>query len=148
MPITTEVLTFAAGDVGAEVVSKLCAGLVDQGVLVRRRNKTEYAFSLSDAVNIEAANPQKTAKFIEEVGARFVVNDPDSALLTKFAGAGTPFIVVIDGTRATKEQPDFRILYQSEGFEGTKKLRAIIDALKPPPKPAELNVHGGHRLSA
>lgn len=54
LPITTEALTFAAGDIGADVVSQLCSGLVDQGVLVRRRNKTEYAFAVSDAVNIEA----------------------------------------------------------------------------------------------
>ena len=84
------------------------------------------------AVNIEADNPQKTAQFIKEVDAQFVVNDPDAALLTKLDGAGTPFIVVIDGTRATKEKPEFRIIYKRAGFEGTKKLRQVIDAVKPP----------------
>lgn len=84
------------------------------------------------AVNIEADNPTKTAKFIQDVGADFVVNDAQGALLAKLEGAGTPFIVIIDGTRATKANPDFRILYQRAGFEGTKKLRQVIDAVKPP----------------
>jgi len=89
------------------------------------------------AVNIETANPQKTAQFIKEVGADFVVNDRDAALLTKLDGAGTPFIVVIDGTHATKERSEFHIIYKSTGFEGTKKLRQVIDAVKPPAAPPE-----------
>ena len=46
-------------------------------------------------------------------------------------GAGTPFVAVIDGTRGTKESPEFRIVYKRAGFEGTKKLRQVIDAVKP-----------------
>ncbi|MDR3455708.1 MAG: hypothetical protein P4L96_23370 [Rhodoferax sp.] len=54
VPITSEIITFALGDVPKASVSKHCDGLVEQGLLVRRRNKTEYAFAVSDAVNIEA----------------------------------------------------------------------------------------------
>ncbi len=67
-----------------------------------------------------------------------MANDFDSALLAKLGGTATPFIVIIDGTRATKDQPDYRILYRREGFEGTKKLRSIIDRIKSPPKPAAI----------
>lgn len=54
LPVTTELLSYSAGDVSPEVVTQLLATLVEQGVLVRRRNKSEYAFAVSDAVNIEA----------------------------------------------------------------------------------------------
>ncbi|MEO6036032.1 MAG: TlpA disulfide reductase family protein [Verrucomicrobiota bacterium] len=83
------------------------------------------------AVNIESDNPKKTAEFIKAVGADLVANDSNGALLEKLGGAGTPFIVVIDGTRGTKDSPEFQIVYQRAGFEGTKKLRAVIDAIKP-----------------
>ena len=83
------------------------------------------------AVNIESDNPKKTAQFIKDVGADFVVNDTNAALLTKLEGAGTPFLVVIDGTRGTKSAPGFHIVYRKAGFEGTKKLRQIIDVIKP-----------------
>jgi thiol-disulfide isomerase/thioredoxin len=83
------------------------------------------------AVNIEAGNPKQTAQFIKEVGADFVANDTGGKLITQLDGAGTPFIVVIDGTRGTKESPEFRIVYKRAGFEGTKKLRQVIDAVKP-----------------
>jgi len=88
------------------------------------------------SINIEKDNPKLTAKYIKDTGAGFVLNDVDGKLLEKLGGAGTPFIVVIDGTLATKEKPDFRLLYKHEGFEGTKKLRPIIDGVKSPPRPA------------
>ena len=84
------------------------------------------------AVNIERDNPKLTARFIQQAGAELVLNDFDGALLEKFDGAGTPFLVVIDGSHATKEAPDFRVLYKSAGFEGTKKLRQIIDRIQAP----------------
>lgn len=87
------------------------------------------------SINIERDNPKLTAKYITETGAEFVLNDFDGALLEKLGGVGTPFIVVIDGTHATKEKPDFRLLYKNAGFEGTKTLRPIINGIKPPPKP-------------
>jgi hypothetical protein len=83
------------------------------------------------AVNIEPDKPKQTAQFIKEVGADFVVNDTGGKLITQLNGVGTPFIVVIDGTRGTKESPEFRIVYKRAGFEGTKKLRQVIDAIKP-----------------
>jgi thiol-disulfide isomerase/thioredoxin len=89
------------------------------------------------AVNIERDNPKLTEKFIKAAGLELVANDFDGALLDKLGGAATPFIVVIDGTRATKGQPDFRILLKQEGFSGTKPLRAIIDAIKPPLRTAQ-----------
>ena len=87
------------------------------------------------SINIERDNPKLTAKYITETGAEFVLNDFDGVLLEKLGGAATPFIVVIDGTHATKEKPDFRVLYKKAGFEGVNKLRAIIDPIKPKPKP-------------
>lgn len=84
------------------------------------------------AVNIERDHPKLTAQFIERAGVELVVNDFDGALLEKFDGAGTPFLVVIDGSQATKEKPDFRVAYKSAGFEGTKKLRQIIDGIQAP----------------
>lgn len=84
------------------------------------------------SVNIEKDNPKRTSEFIRETGISFVLNDVDGALFEKFGGVGAPFLVVIDGTHATKDAPDFRVLYQESGFEGTKKLRQIIDGIKPP----------------
>ena len=52
--ITAEKVAFALGNATKASVSKLCSGLVEQGLLVRRRNKAEYAFAVSEAVNIEA----------------------------------------------------------------------------------------------
>ncbi len=96
------------------------------------------------SVNIETDHPELTAKYVKDTGAEFVMNDADGALREKMGGAGTPFIMVIDGTRATKEQPDFRVLYKKTGFEGMKKLRQVIDGIKPPPKPAaKLRALGG-----
>ncbi len=92
------------------------------------------------SVNIEQDNPRQTDKYIRETGAEFVLNDLGGKLLEKFGGVATPFIVVIDGSRATRETPDFRVLHKSEGFEGTKKLRELIDGIKPPPRRASISL--------
>lgn len=84
------------------------------------------------SINIEKNNPKQTAQFIQQTGSKFVLNDFDGALLGKLGGAATPFFVILDGTRATKDAPDFRVLYKNAGFEGTKKLRQVIDAIKKP----------------
>jgi thiol-disulfide isomerase/thioredoxin len=84
------------------------------------------------AVNIERDHPELTAKYVLATGTELVLNDFDGMLLEKLGGAGTPFIVVIDGSHATKDKPDFRLLYTMAGFEGTKKLRQVIDGVKPP----------------
>ena len=79
------------------------------------------------SINIEKDNPKLTAQFIKQAGLEFVLNDFNGALLEELGGAGTPFLVIIDGTRA----PEFRVLYKRSGFEGTKKLREIIDGVQP-----------------
>jgi thiol-disulfide isomerase/thioredoxin len=100
-----------------------------------------YAFSKGNAhgvpvrvvsVNIEKDNPNLTARFIQETDVEFVLNDFDGALLEKFGGAATPHIVVIDGTLATPHAHEFRVAYNHSGFEGTKKLRQVIDSIRPP----------------
>lgn len=83
------------------------------------------------AINIERANPKQTAQFIASVGAGFVATDAEGKLLEKLGGASTPFIVIIDGTRGTEEEPEFVVVYKRAGFEGTKKLRQAIDSVKP-----------------
>ena len=90
------------------------------------------------SVNIEQANPKKTARFIEEAGLERVVDDTDSRLFRQLGGKGIPFIVVIDGTRATREHQDYRVVYESDGFKGTKPIRKVIDRINPP-KPAPEN---------
>ncbi len=89
------------------------------------------------AINIERDNPKLTDKFIKTAGLELVANDFDGALLDKLGGAATPFIVVIDGTRATRDNADFRVLLKQEGFKGTKPLRDVIDAIKPPARPPQ-----------
>ena len=84
------------------------------------------------SINIEKDNPKLTAQFIRQTGAEDVLNDFDGALLAKLGGAATPFLVLIDGTHATSKAADFRMVYKNAGFEGTKKLRQIIDGIKPP----------------
>jgi thiol-disulfide isomerase/thioredoxin len=84
------------------------------------------------SINIERDHPELTRQYISATGAEFVLNDFPGALLEQLGGAGTPFIVVIDGTHATKDKPDFRLRYQSTGFEGTQKVRRVIDAIQPP----------------
>lgn len=54
LSITSDVIAFALGNATKASVSKQCDGLVEQGILLCRRNKAEYTFAVSDAVNIEA----------------------------------------------------------------------------------------------
>ncbi len=83
------------------------------------------------SINIEKDNPKLTAQFIKQTGAEYVLNDLDGALLAKLGGSATPFLVIIDGTHATIKAADFRIIYKNAGFEGTEKLRQIIDGIRP-----------------
>ena len=84
------------------------------------------------SVNIEQDHPELTADFVREVGVEWVVMDQGSTLLGQLGGAATPFVVIIDGTRATLESPEFDIVYRQDGFDGIRKLREVIDAIKPP----------------
>lgn len=88
------------------------------------------------SINIEKDNPKLTARYIKDTEIGFVLDDFEGELLEKLGGTATPFIAVIDGTHATREAPDFRLVYKNAGFKGTKQLRSLIDGIKPPPKPA------------
>lgn len=52
--ITPELVAFAIGDLDESETRVLLDRLVDQGQLIRRHNRTEYGFAVSDAINIEA----------------------------------------------------------------------------------------------
>jgi len=95
------------------------------------------------SVNIEQAKPEQTERFIADAGLERVVNDVGAKLLEELGGEGTPFVVVIDATHATREEPDYRIVYRSSGFKGTKPIRTVIDSIKPPPQAAEAEDAGG-----
>ena len=87
------------------------------------------------SINIEKDRPAQTDRFIKDTCVKTVLNDFGGALLDKLGGLATPHIVVIDGTHATAHAPDFRVLYNHSGYEGTRKLHKIIDAIKPPKEP-------------
>ena len=82
------------------------------------------------SVNIEDGRPAATDQYIRENGAEFVATDHDGKLLKSLGGEGTPFIVVIDGSRATKENAEYKIVFHSLGYGGTRQLRKVIDAIK------------------
>ena len=100
------------------------------------------------AINIERDKPKLTRQFIDQTGAGLVANDFDGALLAKLDGAATPFVVVIDGKRGTKEAPEFRVVYKNAGYEGTKRLRQIIDAIKPQKKASNRQGSTGPAIEA
>ncbi|WP_257818666.1 hypothetical protein [Burkholderia glumae] len=53
--VTSDVISFALGsEVVGSRIDETLAELVDRGVLIHRRRKTEFAFAVSDAVNVEA----------------------------------------------------------------------------------------------
>jgi thiol-disulfide isomerase/thioredoxin len=81
------------------------------------------------SVNIEKAMPERTAAFLRRTGASLVVDDFEGALLKQFGAAGIPFLVVVDGTGSSPNAPRFTVAYRHAGFEGTQKLRAVIDGL-------------------
>jgi len=81
------------------------------------------------SVNIEKALPERTAAFVRRTGASLVADDLDGALLKQFGAAGIPFLVVVDGTGWKPDAPRFTVAYRHSGFEGTAKLRAVIDGL-------------------
>src|SRR5712692_3149815 len=84
------------------------------------------------SVNIEKDVPARTEEFLRRTGASFVVNDFAGSLLKELGSAGIPFLVVVDGSRSRPGAPRFEIVYKHAGFEGTGKLRQIIDGLGGP----------------
>jgi thiol-disulfide isomerase/thioredoxin len=81
------------------------------------------------AVNVESDQRPKTDAFIRRHRLHRVVHDGGGKLLEGLGGKNLPYVVVIDGTRATADRPEFRIVYRKEGFEGASRLRAVIDRL-------------------
>lgn len=81
------------------------------------------------SVNVEKDEPKKTAGFIKKHGPSLVVNDPDGATLKALGGAALPYVVVLDGSQATSERPEFTVLYASPGFPGAGPLRALVDSV-------------------
>ena len=94
---------------------RLCRVLVELGIQKYYAGKKGNAHGVEVrvvAVNIEKAKPDLTAKFIKELGLEFVLNDFEGELLAKLGGAGTPFLVVLDGTKTTREKPVFQTVYK------------------------------------
>ncbi len=81
------------------------------------------------AINVESKNPAKTDAFVRKHQLGFVVDDDRGKTLAAYGGRGLPFLVVVDGTAATREDPVFRVVYRHAGYEGAAKLRRIIDGL-------------------
>ena len=83
------------------------------------------------SVNIEEEFPERTAEFMRKTGISFAVGDLSGRLLSELGGAGIPFLAVVDGSRSQPGKPQFDVIYKHSGFEGTRKLRQIIDGLGP-----------------
>ena len=81
------------------------------------------------SVNVEPDDAKRTAAFIKKHGSSLVVNDLEGATLRQFGGASLPYLVIVDGTRGTRDRPVFETVYAHAGFEGAEKLRAVIDRL-------------------
>ena len=81
------------------------------------------------SVNIEQEFPKRTEEFLRRTGASFVVDDFSGSLLKQFGGGAIPLLVIVDGTGSRPGAPRFEVVYKHEGFEGTKRVRGIIDGL-------------------
>ncbi len=81
------------------------------------------------AVNLEAAQPEKTDAFIQQTGLKQVLNDLDGKVFQDCGGTAIPFVVVIDATGGRAAGVPAQIVYRKAGFEGVAKLRRVIDAI-------------------
>ena len=88
------------------------------------------------AVNSEVAELEDMNAFKEETELGFVLDDSKGTLLERYGGTTVPYLVVIDATGNEPEITTSRIVYQS-GYEGSKKLREIIDAITGQVEPSE-----------
>jgi peroxiredoxin len=86
------------------------------------------------ALNVEADHPKETAAFIRKHGLVHVGDDRTGKTFDAYGGSDLPLIVIIDGTGGTKSEPNFSVVYRRSGFEGATKLRAVIDAIRAPPR--------------
>jgi len=81
------------------------------------------------SVNVEKDEPKKTSAFIKKHGSSLVVNDLDGGTLKAFGGTALPYVVILDGSKATPENPQFKVVYASPGFPGAGPLRALVDSV-------------------
>lgn len=81
------------------------------------------------SVNVESGQRGKTEAFIRKHRLHRVVHDEGGRVLEDMGGRNLPYVVVIDGTRASSDKSDFGIVYRKEGFEGVARIRAVIDRL-------------------
>jgi len=82
------------------------------------------------AVNIDSSSLERTAAFAKRAGLGTIHEDEKERLFNALGGRALPFLVVL-GPEEIVDQDD-RILFASTGFEGTAKMRAIIDEVGDP----------------
>ncbi len=87
-------------------------------------------------VNVEAARPDKTEKFIAQAGIGHVVDDPAGVSLAAFGARSLPFIVVLDGREVNPQsgRAVWQIAYEHNGLESIGRLREVIDGLRKGPQ--------------
>ncbi len=81
------------------------------------------------SINVEKDEPKKTAAFIKKHGSNLVVNDWEGGTLKAFGGAALPYVVILDGSKATGERPEFKVIYASPGFPGAGPLLTLVDSV-------------------
>ena len=81
------------------------------------------------SINVEPGERRSTEAFIKKHGVSLVLNDRDGATLAGYGGTSLPYFVILDGTKATSERPEFTVVHRSDTFEGAAKLRGLIDGL-------------------
>jgi hypothetical protein len=57
------------------------------------------------------------------------VNDWEGGTLKAFGGAALPYVVILDGSKATGERPEFKVIYASPGFPGAGPLLTLVDSV-------------------
>ncbi|MGD9159989.1 MAG: TlpA disulfide reductase family protein, partial [Desulfobacteraceae bacterium] len=80
------------------------------------------------AVNSEVAEHEDINVFLQDTELDLVLDDSEGNLLKRFDGTTVPYIAVIDATAIEFDSTASNVVYQSE-YEGSKKLRTIIDAI-------------------
>jgi len=115
-----------------------CAPCARSSPIIEEQIQKHYAARSGNAqgipvrllsINVEADHPDKTAAFIRKHGLSLVAHDVRGATLEQYGGKGLPYLVIVDGTRGTRGQWEFEIVYQRAGFEDINKLRTVIDGL-------------------
>lgn len=81
------------------------------------------------SINVEPDEPKQTEAFIRKYHPSLVVNDRKGETLKAYGGEALPFIVVLDGSKATPDHPVFTVVYSHAGFPGAEALRKIVDGL-------------------